>query len=145
MLSHAAEPPAPPADVAASEALRADLRAVSDDLARLQSLLSDASESLLRHFSAASHELAGLPGALAGHPGVDAAPLERAMAHVGGAVTALQFQDMASQLIAHAAKRLTHCADQLDLHDAVVAAPVTPLRNNPVTQAEMDPGSIELF
>jgi len=134
-----------PAPLAARDALRADLCAVGDDLARLQSLLSDASASLLLHFDAAAQSLAGLPQALASHPGVDAAPLEQALAHVGGAVTALQFQDMASQLIAHAAQRLTLCADRLQTHDTAAPAPAATLRANPVTQAEMDPGSIELF
>jgi hypothetical protein len=66
-------------------------------------------------------------------------------------VTALQFQDMASQLIAHTQRRLRGCADRLACDaldddedgDAVVEAP--PLRPNPVTQDEMDAGSIELF
>ena len=68
-----------------------------------------------------------------------------------GAVTALQFQDMASQLIAHTRQRLRNCADRLareamgddDDGDAVVEA--APLRPNPVTQDEMDAGSVELF
>ena len=35
------------------------------------------------------------------------------MQHLGGAVTALQFQDMASQLITHTDRRLRSCADRL--------------------------------
>ena len=58
---------------------------------------------------------------------------------------------MASQLIAHTHRRLRHCADRLaretmggdDDGAAVVEDP--PLRPNPVTQDEMDAGSIELF
>ena len=57
---------------------------------------------------------------------------------------------MASQLIAHTHKRLRNCADRLaadtfepDDGEAVIEA--APLRPNPVTQDEMDAGSIELF
>ena len=68
-------------------------------------------------------------------------------------MTALQFQDMAAQLITHTQRRLRHCADRLardafpvegaGAEEAVVApAPPCP---NPVTQAEMQAGSVELF
>jgi len=73
------------------------------------------------------------------------------MQDLGGAVTALQFQDMASQLIHHTHKRLRSCVDRLareafaDDEDGQAAAEEPPLRPNPVTQAEMDVGSIELF
>ena len=73
------------------------------------------------------------------------------MQNLGGAVTALQFQDMASQLINHTHKRLRSCVDRLareafaDDEDGMAAAEEVPLRPNPVTQAEMDVGSIELF
>jgi hypothetical protein len=67
-------------------------------------------------------------------------------------VTALQFQDMASQLIAHTHRRLRHCADQLarevmgdDDEDGCAVVEEAPPRPNPVTQDEMDAGSIELF
>ena len=69
----------------------------------------------------------------------------------GGAVTALQFQDMASQLINHTHKRLRSCVDRLareafaEEEDGEVEMEEVPLRPNPVTQAEMDVGSIELF
>ena len=67
------------------------------------------------------------------------------------AVTALQFQDIASQLIAHTRKRLRHCADHLaagafdDEGDGAAPIDEAPLRPNPVTQDEMDAGSVELF
>ena len=58
---------------------------------------------------------------------------------------------MASQLIAHTHQRLRNCADRIaretmgddDEGEAVIEAP--PARPNPVTQDEMDAGSIELF
>ena len=60
---------------------------------------------------------------------------------------------MSSQLIAHIAKTLQGCASQLavatmgeDEGDADPAQlPQIPDRPNPVTQSEMDAGSVELF
>ena len=73
------------------------------------------------------------------------------MRNLAAAVTALQFQDMASQLIIHTNRRLRNCADTLarevmgDDEDGVAVIEVAPQRPNPVTQDEMDAGSIELF
>jgi hypothetical protein len=70
---------------------------------------------------------------------------------LGGAITALQFQDMATQLIAHTTRRLRSCADRLandamgDDDEGVAYVEDMPLRPNPVTQDEMDAGSVELF
>ena len=68
------------------------------------------------------------------------------------AVTELQFQDMASQLIVHTSKILQGCAYRLASEsmggedgDAVPFVEEVPERPNPVTQDEMDAGSIELF
>ena len=67
------------------------------------------------------------------------------------AITALQFQDMATQLIAHTSRRLRNCADRLardtmgDDEDGVAVVDESPLQPNPVTQDEVDAGSIELF
>ena len=69
------------------------------------------------------------------------------------AVTELQFQDMASQLIWHTTKVLQGCAFRLASeamgHEAgEEAAPfdeMAPDRPNPVTQSEMDAGSVDLF
>ena len=63
---------------------------------------------------------------------------------------ALQFQDMTSQLVRHTQSRLLNCADRIacetltdDDGEAVVEP--APLAPNPVTQAAMDEGSVELF
>lgn len=128
-----------------------DLLVASNDLDRLQRLLSDASDSLLGHFQGAARELDMLQRTAAAESGLDAPPLQRSIAHVAGAITAMQFQDMATQLITHTTQRLRGCADRLarqamgddDDGTAVVESP--PLRPNPVTQDEMDAGSIELF
>ena len=68
------------------------------------------------------------------------------------AVTELQFQDMASQLIVHTSKILQGCAYRLASEsmgaedgEAVPFVEEVPERPNPVTQDEMDAGSIELF
>jgi hypothetical protein len=67
-------------------------------------------------------------------------------------VTALQFQDMATQLIAHTNKRLRNCADQIardalgdDDPDGAAVVDEAPMKPNPVTQDEVDAGSVELF
>ena len=69
------------------------------------------------------------------------------------AVTELQFHDMASQLIWHTTKVLQGCAFRLaseamgqeEGEEAVSFAEIMPERPNPVTQSEMDAGSIDLF
>ena len=77
--------------------------------------------------------------------------LHTALQHLGRAITALQFQDLASQLVGHTQQRLRSCADRLacdtltDDEDGPALATAAPERPNPVTQEEMDPGSIELF
>jgi hypothetical protein len=120
------------------------LLVASNDLDRLQTLLSDACDTLSASFFGARARVDALQGI-----GADAAT-EELTQHLGRAITALQFQDMASQLIAHTHKRLRSCADRLaadafepDGDEAVIEA--APLRPNPVTQDEMDAGSIELF
>jgi hypothetical protein len=131
--------------------LQDHLLTATNDLDRLQRLLGDASESLMFHFYAANQSLRTLLHQGAAYPNLDTKALHDAMQNMAGAVTALQFQDMASQLIHHTNRRLRSCADQLARDamgedpegEAVVeAAPINP---NPVTQDEMDAGSIELF
>ena len=68
------------------------------------------------------------------------------------AVTELQFQDMASQLIGHTSKILQGCAYRLASEamgyedgEAVPFVEDVPERPNPVTQDEMQAGSVELF
>ena len=77
--------------------------------------------------------------------------LHAAMGHLAEAIVAMQFQDMASQLIAHTTRRLRSCADRVardamgDDDDAEAVVEQAPVRPNPVTQDEMDAGSVELF
>lgn len=147
----AAEPQAGGLPLLQAAELQDHLLVVSNDLDRLQRLLSDAGDSLLAHFHGASAEMKRVQEILAAHPHLDSEELTQALTHLSGAITAMQFQDMASQLIDHTTRRLRGCADRIAC-DALGAdedgAPVVedlPLRPNPVTQDEMDAGSIELF
>lgn len=144
-------PPALPANdcwplVAAAD-LQDHLMVASHDLERLQRLLDDAAQALLGHFTQATQRVDGALAALEG----EAHPMHEVRASLGNAITALQFQDMASQLIAHTSRRLRNCADRLardamgaDDEGEALVEPL-PLRPNPVTQDEMDAGSVELF
>jgi hypothetical protein len=131
--------------------LQDHLMVASNDLERLQRLLDDASQALMGHFTGATAHLEAalreLEGASQAHP----ATIREARQTLGGAITALQFQDMASQLIAHTTRRLRNCADRLaseafaDDEDGLAVVEELPLRPNPVTQDEMDAGSVDLF
>jgi hypothetical protein len=125
--------------------LQDHLMVASNDLERLQRLLDDASRSLLAHFTDATARIeVALAADAAGH-------IRHVHASLGNAITALQFQDMASQLITHTSRRLRNCADRLardamgDDDEGETLVEAAPLRPNPVTQDEMDAGSIELF
>jgi hypothetical protein len=125
--------------------LQDHLMVAGNDLDRLQTLLADACNALMEAFYGASGQLQTL------QPQIGAEAAAQMQRHLGGAITALQFQDMASQLIAHTQRRLRSCADQLanqamgDDEDGYSVVEAMPLRPNPVTQDEMDAGSIELF
>lgn len=127
--------------------LQDDLMVASNDLERLQRLLDDASRALIEHFTHASQRIEEALQAIEG----EADHMHAVRSSLGSAITALQFQDMATQLITHTSRRLRSCADRLardamgddDEGDAVVEE--APLRPNPVTQDEMDAGSVELF
>lgn len=130
--------------------LQDHLMTASNDLDRLHRLLTDACDSLMAGFHGAAERLHGAldDDTLA----ADEAALRDALVVLRKAVTALQFQDLASQLIHHTNKRLRNCADQLardalgdDDPDGVAVVESGPLRPNPVTQDEMDAGSVELF
>nr|WP_297531344.1 hypothetical protein [uncultured Roseateles sp.] len=134
--------------LAAAE-LQDHLMTVNNDLERLQRLLDDACEALSTHFFGASGLVDQMRGRLPEARDQDA--LQQLMLHLAGAITALQFQDMSTQLIAHTSQRLRNCSDQLardtfgDDEDGLAVVETAPLRPNPVTQDEMDAGSVELF
>ncbi len=133
--------------------LQDNLMSATNDLDRLQTLLADACETLMQRFYGASEQVRSLRDATsAANSDVDPEEIfQGVLQHLGGAVTALQFQDMACQLIDHTNRRLRNCADTLaretfgqDEEGATVVTPA-PLRPNPVTQSEMDAGSVDLF
>ena len=149
MLAQDTAPPAPEGGMAllAAADLQDHLMVASNDLERLQRLLDDASQALMTHFTEASRRIESALVAIEG----EAHSIHDARVSLGGAITALQFQDMASQLIAHTTRRLRSCADRLareamsDDDEGEIVLEPPPLRPNPVTQDEMDAGSIELF
>ena len=121
------------------------LLVVVHDLSRLDSLLAHTMENLLERFTSASATLAD-PSLAHSHE------LDVVRSTLRAAVTELQFQDMASQLIVHTSKILQGCAYRLASEsmgaedgEAVPFVEEVPDRPNPVTQDEMDAGSIELF
>jgi hypothetical protein len=126
--------------------LQDSLLIVMNDLQRLSGLLDHATENLMDRFSAANMALE-LIGSNA-HP-----ELPTVRRSLQSAVTELQFHDMASQLLVHTDKLLKACAYKLAEEamgldeDEVQNQPieVQPARPNPVTQSEMDAGSVELF
>ncbi|WP_223913107.1 hypothetical protein [Rhodoferax lithotrophicus] len=121
------------------------LLVVVHDLNRLDGLLAHTMENLMLRFTAASANLSD-PALVA------VKELEGVRTALHAAVTELQFQDMASQLIGHTSKILQGCAyrlasDAMGYEDgeAVPFVEDVPERPNPVTQDEMQAGSIELF
>ncbi len=121
------------------------LLVVVHDLNRLDGLLAHTMENLMERFTAASANLAN-PNLISSQE------LDVVRSTLRAAVTELQFQDMASQLITHTSKILQGCAYRLAAEsmgvedgEAVPFVEEVPERPNPVTQDEMDAGSIELF
>jgi len=121
------------------------LLVVVHDLNRLDGLLAHAMENLMRRFTAVSADLSA--------PTLSALrEIEDVRDGLRAAITELQFQDLASQLIGHTSKILQGCAYRLASEsmgaedgEAVPFVEEVPDRPNPVTQNEMEAGSIELF
>lgn len=140
-----AEQPAVQLPVMLVAEVQDSLLVVVHDLARLDGLLAHTMDNLMERFTAA---LDGLDDpALAPTPALD--EVRNALR---AAVTELQFQDLAAQLIGHTSKVLQGCAYRLASEsmgqedgEAVPFVEEVPERPNPVTQDEMDAGSIELF
>ncbi len=139
--------------ILAAADLQDHLLVAGNDLDRLQRLLDDASSALMSHFVGATQLIEDARHDLeAAASGADGQAIKEAQRALSGAIVALQFQDMATQLIAHTTKRLRSCADRLardamgdDDEDGVAVLEDVPLRPNPVTQDEMDAGSVDLF
>lgn len=126
--------------------LQDSLLVVMHDLQRLEGLLTHATDNLLTRFDEANALLAPTDTDSSGK-------LAAARQVLHSAVTELQFQDLASQLIGHTTRVLQACAfrlanETMGQEDGEVDAPLAamaPQRPNPVTQSEMHAGSVELF
>ncbi len=112
----------------------AELDRARADLAQLETLLKLAIEQLAANFIAA-HGALTLQMALEGHPECVALARE-ACGHLDSALTALQFEDIASQLIASARRHLNISPEEPKLASG---------SNESVTQHHMESGAIELF
>ena len=147
-MQHSSTTPTPPAvqlPVMLVAEVQDSLLVVVHDLSRLDGLLAHPMENLMERFTSASANLAD--PAL-----IEFKELDSVRSTLRAAVTELQFQDMASQLIIHTSKILKWCAYRLAAEsmgsedgEAVPFVEEVPERPNPVTQDEMDAGSIELF
>ena len=130
-------------DVAAVADLQDSLLVAMNDLKRLEGLLDHATANLLDRFNTAMQVIDQVP------PAPEFQQIRESL-HL--AVTELQFHDMASQLLVHTGKVLKGCAYTLaeqamepEEDEAGVVVTHLPQNPNPVTQSEMDAGSIELF
>ena len=131
-----------PMDLLLAAEVQDDVLVAGNDLERLDDLLTHACEELQASFHAAFAHLDVLPLAAGANAGL--------RADLTRAVTALQFQDLAAQLIAHTRARLRGTADRLALavlaeDDDGPAPPPEPLRPSPVAQTHVAGGSVELF
>jgi hypothetical protein len=129
------------------DACCADIQGAADDLTRLQTLLTDAAGTLLGTFNAIEAYCQGEASQAAGADAL--AP------HVRRAVAALQFEDLATQLLQHTRQRLSHLEINLKkfqilpstlegLDSALGASPYQG-GAHPVRQEGMDTGSVDLF
>ena len=117
------------------------------DLQRLEGLLDHATANLLERFGSANVALAQLDKS-----DNDTHRLQPIRDQLHQAVTELQFHDMSTQLIVHTGKVLQACAWKLadsamepDEDEIPLELDPMPDRPSPVTQSEMDAGSIDLF
>jgi hypothetical protein len=132
--------------------LQDQLLAASTDMERLTGLLDDAAGQLLNEFGAAQGHLTRATAGLADPRQREASEqvlIDALRGHLGTAVTALQFHDMATQLIHHSVKRVRAVADylggQVMPEDGSGAAVEFVTRACPVAQRGVDAGSVELF
>lgn len=110
--------------------LQMELDSANRDLVRLQALLADACAQLMQRFASASASLRQQP------PQVDHAREE-----LRRAISALQFEDMAQQLVAHTQGILARSSECVSNTPAGMPAG----RPSPVAQSGIASGSIDLF
>jgi hypothetical protein len=123
---------------AAQQAIGRECAAIAADLDRLAALIRDAGDRLAESFAVIGEAVPQIAGEGPGGTRVGRA--------VAAAVTALQFQDMATQLTQHAQRRLAILQDALR---RLALEQDDPLQANtrmqPVRQAGVSAGSIDLF
>jgi hypothetical protein len=110
---------------------------IEADLERLKALINDAGERLLISFNQVAAVLPTLSA--------DEAQRAQVVQAVHEAVTALQFQDMATQLTGHAQRRLSILEERLRSLSDEAARGLQMVQPHPVRQVEMKAGSIDLF
>jgi hypothetical protein len=126
------------ANAGAGEAAARECAAIAADLERLKVLLGEAGDKLAASF--------GVIGAAQPRVGGSDGEKRQFGYAVTTAVTALQFQDMATQLTQHAQRRLDvlrQCVSRLSAGQADPMLATT--RMQPVRQSGMGAGSIDLF
>ena len=129
--------PTPSPQSAGSTAAR-ECAAIASDLERLKLLIADAGDRLLASFSQVIEISPRLEA-----QGNDREQLNQA---IGSAVTALQFQDMCTQLTQHAQRRLTELEHALStLTEEADESHLMAMRQQPVRQDAMAAGSVDLF
>jgi hypothetical protein len=124
-------------DAATVQRAALECAAIAADLERLKTMIADAGDQLLASFS--------IVGALAPKGACSADEQRQLAGAIAKAVTALQFQDMATQLTAHAQRRLTSQQEILDRFSDGLDPLLATTRLQPVRQAGMGAGSIDLF
>jgi hypothetical protein len=124
-------------DAAKIQRTALECEAIAADLERLKAMIADAGDRLLASFN--------VVGALAPLPTRSEEDQRRLAGAVASAVTALQFQDMANQLTAHAQRRLTSLHETLSQLSDGVDPLLATTRLQPVRQTGMGAGSIDLF
>ena len=138
-------PPSVTLPVALVADLQDSLLIAMTDLQRLQGLLDHATGMLLERFGDAHRDLEALENSRG-------EAFTRVRHSLQQAVTELQFHDLSTQLLAHTTRMLQGCAWRLADQAMAPEADELPLdlepmaeRPSPVTQGEMDAGSVELF
>jgi hypothetical protein len=124
-------------DAAKIQRTALECEAIAADLERLKAMIAEAGDRLLASFN--------VVGALASLPARSEEDQRRLASAVASAVTALQFQDMANQLTAHAQRRLTSLHETLSQLSDGLDPLLATTRLQPVRQTGMGAGSIDLF
>lgn len=128
----------------AERPVRAGILAAVADLERLLQLLDQAGGDLMDRFSGFDQLLGEISRDAAQTP--LARHAEAVRAELLGATTAMQFQDMSTQLVEHALSELRTLAQRLGDEPGPQGRSEAPhVRRSPVSQSGIGAGSIDLF